>query len=144
MKEKIKLLRIIYILYILLTVAFAAVVEFLLMDEAGGSVIDSQGQFIFQMVAVFLTLGGIYGALRLFKFKTVKEEIERGSVRHYFTWSLVRLALLELPALFNIVSYHLFVESSFVYLFYMVLIAFVFVFPSEQRYYNETGKTDEE
>lgn len=71
-------------------------------------------EFSLQYVMILITLGAIYLALKMVKKNPV-----------------VRMALLEGPAIINILLYHGFVNASFGYLAIMCVIAFAFVYPSK-------------
>ena len=137
MKKEIKSLRITCFACMSVLIAFMGFVEYLNWS-APEAVIDDE-IFIFQTLAVFFTLGGIFAALRFMKFKPIKKQIEEGTITDYFSLSIIRMSLLINPALCAIVCYFLFPDRSFTYLFYMVLVAFLFVIPSEKRYFDETG-----
>lgn len=72
-------------------------------------------EFGFEYALAILTLGLVYLALRLIKRNIV-----------------VRMAMLEFPAIANIFFYHAFMNSSFGYLAVICFIAFAFVFPPKQ------------
>jgi len=74
----------------------------------------SMPEFYIQYAMIAITLGAVYLALKLIKKNPV-----------------MRMALLEGPALANIICYHLFMNASFGYLAIVCLIAYVFVYPSK-------------
>lgn len=92
-------------------VALAVVFEFIpVLDGLLPS--GTMTEFVIQYAVIIFTLSETYLALRLIKHKPV-----------------VRIILLFVPALANVVCYHLFMNTSFLYMLVMLLIAFVFVYP---------------
>ncbi len=123
---------------------FFAVAEFVLMDIAGGVLsADPQLEFICQSVMVLATLVSIYLSLRLFKVNYVKQQIMTNPLEAYMKWSIMRIALLEAPLLLNIAGYLFFMNGSFAWLATILLLALPFVYPTEERYINEVGFTEE-
>ena len=122
----------------------AFVIEFFLTDSMGGMLVGNpQEEFIVQTLAVLLTLGAVFFALRLFKFKYIEQKLKESPLENYYFWSVVRMAMLEGPLVFNIAAYWLFVNGSFGWLGAILFLSFAFIYPSEQRFVNETGTTDE-
>ena len=98
-------------------------------------------EFLYQTVAVFITLGLVVLALRLLKFKVVKEQLATGDSLHaYKRFWLCRMAMLALPMFFNIIGYQLFLNISFLYLVFILFVATMFVYPSIGRMQNECDK----
>lgn len=123
---------------------FFAITEFILMDPVGGLLTsEPQLEFICQSVMVLVTLVSIYLSLRLFKFNGIQQQLSNDSLEAYTKWSIIRMTLLEAPLLLNILGYWLFVNGSFAWLATILLLAFPFVYPTEQRYMNEVGFTEE-
>lgn len=97
------------------------------------------------MLCVLLTLGGSWGALRLFAMQKVRESLRRvpSSLRR---WNFVRTALLGVPVLLNLTlalftagsgGYGALGGSTQVYCLLVALIAFVFCWPKHGE-----GETD--
>ena len=122
---------------------FFAVAEFVLMDSTGGLMTNEpQLEFICQSLMVLATLVSIYLSLRLFKINYVQQQIRTSPLQAYTKWSIIRMALLEAPLFLNILGYWLFVNGSFAWLATILLLAFPFVYPTEERYINEVGFTE--
>ena len=118
----------------------AVVVEYFLMDAAGGLMADSQQvEFIFHTLMVLLSLGACYLSLRLFKMGSIEAILRQQPLTEYKKWSLARIALLFFPAWINIVGYLLFLSPSYVYLAIILLLTFAFIYPTKGRYMSETG-----
>ena len=140
MERIIKILKLIYWYFISLMVFFALFVEFVMIDETGGIITnDDHFEFILQSLSVLLTMGGLYGALRLFKIRKIEEQIKENPLEKYMSFSIVRMALLEGPVLLNIIGYMLFVNTSFVWLGLIAFMGFFFIYPSTERFIAETG-----
>ncbi len=126
---------------VIIPLAFAVLMDAELIETGllAGST-DGQLEFVCQMVAVAITLAMIPLALKFFKFKAVAGKVEE----QYLRLSLCRMAMLELPLMLNLAGYYLFVNSSFFHLGIIVLVAFVFVYPSKNRCLYETEQKEEE
>ncbi len=140
MNQIIKQLKLLFYLIVGVSLVLMAVVEFLLLDIAGGLFADDKlFEFVYQSFMILLTLGGIYVVLRLFKFEGIKKRIQEHQLTAYSRWSLIRMLVLEGIAILNIGGYFLFVNSSFVYLWLIIMLSFSFLFPTRERLINETG-----
>ena len=140
MNQIIKQLKLLFYLIVGVSLLLMAVVEFLLLDIAGGLFADDkQFEFVYQSFMILLTLGGIYVVLRFFKFEGIKKRIQEHQLTAYSRWSLIRMLVLEGIAILNIGGYFLFVNSSFVYLWLIIILSFSFLYPTRERLINETG-----
>ena len=140
MNQIIKQLKLLFYLIVGVSLLLMAVVEFLLLDIAGGLFADDkQIEFVYQSFMILLTLGGIYVVLRFFKFEGIKKRIQEHQLTAYSRWSLIRMLVLEGVAILNIGGYFLFVNSSFVYLWLIIMLSFSFLYPTRERLINETG-----
>lgn len=140
MNQIIKQLKLLFYLIVGVSLLLMAVVEFLLLDIAGGLFADDkQFEFVYQSFMILLTLGGIYVVLRFFKFEGIKKRIQEHQLTVYSRWSLIRMLVLEGIAILNIGGYFLFVNSSFVYLWLIIILSFSFLYPTRERLINEMG-----
>lgn len=140
MNQIIKQLKLLFYLIVGVSLLLMAVVEFLLLDIAGGLFADDkQFEFVYQSFMILLTLGGIYVVLRFFKFEGIKKRIQEHQLTAYSRWSLIRMLVLEGIAILNIGGYFLFVNSSFVYLWLIIILSFSFLYPTRERLINEMG-----
>ena len=140
MSQIIKQLKLLFYLIMGVSLLLMAVVEFLLLDIAGGLFADDkQFEFVYQSFMILLTLGGIYITLRWFKFEAIKNKLHENKLTAYSRWSLIRMLVLEGIAILNIGGYFLFVNSSFVYLWLIIMLSFSFLYPTRERLINETG-----
>ena len=101
---------------------------------------NSQMEYILQSVSILLTIGLIPFALRMFNLnlvKRIKELPLQQALKSYKTWSLLRLALLFVPAILALSFYYLTMNTTNLFCACMALIATLFCVPSESRIKNE-------
>lgn len=100
---------------------------------AGTAVGNSQVEFVMTIIMELLSLGQIWLALRLFKFKMVKQDLVARKEVALRNWGILRLLLLDIPMLFNAIFYEIFLNTTFGYLTIILLICQAFVYPSLAR-----------
>ena len=101
---------------------------------------NAQMEYILQSVSILLTIGLIPFALRMFNLnlvKRIKELPLQQALKNYQTWSLLRLALLFVPAIMALSFYYLTMNTTNLFCACMALIATLFCVPSESRIKNE-------
>lgn len=101
---------------------------------------NAQMEYILQSVSILLTIGLIPFALRMFNLnlvKRIKELPLQQALKSYQTWSLLRLALLFVPAIIALSFYYLTMNTTNLFCACMALIATLFCVPSESRIKNE-------
>ena len=101
---------------------------------------NAQIEYILQSVSILLTIGLIPFALRMFNLnlvKRIKELPLQQALKSYQTWSLLRLALLFVPAILALSFYYLTMNTTNLFCACMALIATLFCVPSESRIKNE-------
>lgn len=101
---------------------------------------NAQMEYILQSVCILLTIGLIPFALRMFNLnlvKRIKELPLQQALKSYQTWSLLRLALLFVPAILALSFYYLTMNTTNLFCACMALIATLFCVPSESRIKNE-------
>lgn len=101
---------------------------------------NAQMEYILQSVSILLTIGLIPFALRMFNMnlvKRIKELPLQKALKSYQTWSLLRLALLFVPAIMALSFYYLTMNTTNLFCACMALIATLFCVPSESRIKNE-------
>ena len=101
---------------------------------------NAQMEYILQSVSILLTIGLIPFALRMFNMnlvKRIKELPLQQALKSYQTWSLLRLALLLVPAIMALSFYYLTMNTTNLFCACMTLIATLFCVPSESRIKNE-------
>ena len=100
---------------------------------AGTAVGNSQVEFVMTVIMELLSLGQIWLALRLFKFKMVKQDLITRKEVALRNWGVLRLLLLDIPMFFNALFYEIFLNTTFGYLTIILLICQAFVYPSLTR-----------
>ena len=101
---------------------------------------NAQMEYILQSVSILLTIGLIPFALRMFNMnlvKRIKDLPLQQALKSYQTWSLLRLALLFVPAIMALSFYYLTMNTTNLFCACMALIATLFCVPSESRIKNE-------
>ena len=101
---------------------------------------NAQMEYILQSVSILLTIGLIPFALRMFNLnlvKRIKELPLQQALKSYQAWSLLRLALLFVPAIMALSFYYLTMNTTNLFCACMALIATLFCVPSESRIKNE-------
>ena len=101
---------------------------------------NAQMEYILQSVSILLTIGLIPFALRMFNMnlvKRIKDLPLQQALKSYQAWSLLRLALLFVPAILALSFYYLTMNTTNLFCACMALIATMFCVPSENRIKNE-------
>ena len=101
---------------------------------------NAQMEYILQSVSILLTIGLIPFALRMFNLnlvKRIKELPLQQALKSYQIWSILRLALLFVPAILALSFYYLTMNTTNLFCACMALIATLFCVPSESRIKNE-------
>ena len=101
---------------------------------------NAQMEYILQSVSILLTIGLIPFALRMFNMnlvKRIKDLPLQQALKSYQTWSILRLALLFVPAILELSFYYLTMNTTNLFCACMALIATLFCVPSENRIKNE-------
>ena len=115
---------------LVLSVAVAGELGWLPVAEKPG---NSELEFVVLTVMELLTLAMIPLALKLFKFKKVKQEFAEKGALALVKWGLIRLNMLLLPMFLNALFYYLFVNNSFGLMAIILCVCLVFVYPSKKR-----------
>ena len=100
----------------------------------------AQMEYILQSVSILLTIGLIPFALRMFNMnlvKRIKDLPLQQALKSYQIWSILRLALLFVPAIMALSFYYLTMNTTNLFCACMALIATLFCVPSESRIKNE-------
>ena len=132
-----KFLRLFFAANILTPILVAIIFEsgFVELHSLLGS--DALVTYCMQMVGIVLTIGIIPFALKMMKLSFVKRRIQL-SEQEYLRWSIIRIAILGVPLIYNTLAYYLLeFEPTCGYLALIVLVAFCFVWPSDGRMRQE-------
>lgn len=123
------LLRCVYFTNLTTAIIIALLFE-MLFFEPGLLAGNEEASYWFGICGIGLLLVCIPLALKLMNFKHIKVAVKE-STKAYQTWSIMRLALLEGPLLFNTLAYYLLgCEPKFGYMALMIIVAHLFVWPS--------------
>lgn len=136
MKETSRKLMIPYIGSIVLAAVMVVLYETQTILE-GALAGDVQGEFLAVTVMELLTICSIPVALRLFKFRKVREIIERKKAEGLYLMALVRMALICLPMLVNTLLYYLYMAPAFGYMAIIGFISMAFITPTVTRCESE-------
>lgn len=101
---------------------------------------DDQSRYIFNIVAVALTLIMLPLAMKLLRLSLPRRQAA-ASQQGYIKWAVIRLDLLSIPLYFNIVGYYLLDRyATCGWLAMMAAVMSPFVWPSDgrMRYERET------
>ena len=90
-------------------------------------------EFILTALMELITLGGVFIALRLFKFQKVHQDLLTNKEHALFRWGILRLALLLIPMVANTYFYYMFMNTTFGYMAIIQLLCLPFVFPTMSR-----------
>lgn len=98
---------------------------------------ESQTEFLCTASMELLTLGGVFMALRLFKFSGIHQQLVTQKAQALSKWGTVRLIFLMAPLVANTYFYYLFMNTTFGYMAIIGLLCTPFVFPSMARCEDE-------
>jgi hypothetical protein len=142
MKKVQKQLRILYWVILALSLAMMAVV--LVINSGMGPLLpnDDTTQFIFSMVCVLFMLVIVPTGLRLFKFGFVAREVAKDPVPKYQSYAIARLASFNGVMMFSAIGYLLNGAPSFFYIYVILLLAYVLIYPSMDRCQREANYYD--
>lgn len=130
--------RTIYIAFWVVTALFALLSEIDILPT-GYVQTDAQTSYALNMLCVLFTLGGSWGALRLFALKSVKERINKRP-QQVPQWNMLRTSILGFCILLNAITYFAVLsDTTPLYCLLITLTAFIFCWPKD----GEVGVKDE-
>ena len=100
---------------------------------SGTAIGATQPEFVLTVIMQLLTLAQIWLALKLFKIRLVRNDLQKRKETALLKWASLRLFLLDMPLLFNAFFYEIFLNTAFGYLALILLICQPFVYPSQAR-----------
>ena len=139
MKSISKRLVVIYISLVAIALAIIILYETDIL-EAGVMEEQKQLEFILTAMMELISLGAAFMGLRLFKFKTVHNDLVNRQEPAMWKWGVIRLLILEVPMVIDTLLYYIFMNTTFGYLAVMLLLCLPFVFPSVNRCLAETSE----
>ncbi|MCM1078558.1 MAG: hypothetical protein NC344_09595 [Bacteroidales bacterium] len=125
-----------YIGSIMLAVAMVVLYETQTILE-GGLAGNVQGEFLAVTAMELITICAIPFALRLFKFRKIREIITEKKADGLFRMALVRMAMICLPMLINTLLYYLYMAPAFGYMAIVGFISMAFITPTVTRCESE-------
>ena len=131
-----KYLTLIYMLLVAVTLVVIVLYETDVL-ESGILAEDKQSEFILTFVMELVSLGAAFLGLRLFKFKTVHNDLITRQESAMMKWGTIRLLILEVPMLADTLLYYIYMNTTFGYLAIILLLCLPFVFPSLSRCLGE-------
>ena len=100
--------------------------------------VDSQTLFIVSTLMILTTLASIPAGLRLFKFSKVASEIKMEGKPALLKWSIIRMVLIGDLLVINTMLYYFFgFEPAFGYLAIVCLLTMPFILPTMSRCKSE-------
>lgn len=137
--ENLRWARLTYICFWTITILFALLSECNVLPT-GYVQADAQTSYALNMLCVLLTLGGSWGALRLFALKGVKERISR-KPHQVPQWNMLRTCILGFCILLNaIVYFALLSDTTPLYCLLITLTAFIFCWPKQDEVVKENNE----
>lgn len=107
-------------------------------DLAFVSNVDSQTLFVVSTLMILTTLASIPAGLRLFKFSKVASEIKMEGKPALLKWSIIRMVLIGDLLVINTMLYYFFgFEPAFGYLAIVCLLTMPFILPTMSRCKSE-------
>lgn len=94
---------------------------------------DKGMEFVFLTVMELAVVCLIPLALRLFKFKKIKQQIVEHGDEAHIKWGTIRLDMLLIPMMLNTLFYYLFANNSFGIMAVILFLCLFFVYPSKKR-----------
>ena len=131
-----KYLTLIYILLVAVTLVVIVLYETDVL-ESGIMAEDKQSEFILIFVMELVSLGAAFLGLRLFKIKTVHDDLVTRQEPAMMKWGTIRLLILEVPMLADTLLYYIYMNTTFGYLAIILLLCLPFVFPRLGRCLGE-------
>ncbi len=134
-----KTLRVLFVLPIVLSLIIVLLYESdLLMSGSGAGHAVLEYQVVGAMELITICL--IPLALRLFKFKSVRRQVEDSSGKGIKKWGALRIAMIGVPMLINTFLYYQFINVALGYMGIIGLLSLAFIYPSEERCRQEMGE----
>ena len=140
MKRIQKILLIGYLVPLMMALSWVVINENDVFEILGTGHADANQEFIFASLMEILTICVIPVALRLFKFRCIRNAIKNDNDTHlrmFLICSLVRLEMILLPMLANVVFYYLFMNVAFGYMGIILFLSACFILPTKARCEDE-------
>ena len=122
-----------------------ALVLFILFESniiEGGWTEQPLKEFVVTYTMELLAIVFVWLSLRLLKFNQIQNWLFSDSEKiesKYFLLASTRILAIGLPLILNVLFYYLFINTTFAGLSAIHLLALMFVFPSKDRFKNDTA-----
>lgn len=105
---------------------------------------NKMDEYYVAIVMELVTICLIPLSLRLFKFQSVKQDLQASAGLMLRRWGSVRLLMLTLPMMVNCWLYYQFMNVAFGYMGIIGLLSLCFVYPSKTRCSQEVAEASAE
>ena len=129
MKQISQKLMVVYVVFVALTLGIIVLYETECL-EPGMLATEEQSKFLFTTLMELGSLAAAFFGLRLFKFKTIYNDL--------VTRKEPAMMILEVPMLADTLLYYIYMNTTFGYLAIILLLCLPFVFPTQNRCVAET------
>ena len=106
--------------------------------ETGMLTEDTSMEFVLTTLMELLSLAAIFVGLRMFKKKSIHDDLTTRKAPALRFWGLVRLCIIGLPLSQNVLFYYLFMNTTFGYMAIIMALCLPFVYPTLNRCLTET------
>ena len=137
MKQISQKLMVVYVVFVALTLGIIVLYETECL-EPGMLATEEQSKFLFTTLMELGSLAAAFFGLRLFKFKTIYNDLVTRKEPAMMKWGMIRLLILEVPMLADTLLYYIYMNTTFGYLAIILLLCLPFVFPTQNRCVAET------
>lgn len=130
-------IRILYFLVWGIPLALAALYFLGLFEGEDCLANDSKSSYILSAAAILLTLGIIYFAIKLFRFKFISKQLQTPDktkqIKVYINWNILRYLLLLAVIIFDLYLYFVTAGTTGFYCAVIALLSASFCFPTIQE-----------
>lgn len=110
--------------------------------EPGAYAAHHTSEFLWLTVMEMTTLAAAWLALRLFRFRRVRNDLATRRERALLRWGSIRILLLNGPLLLDTLLYYIYMQTTFGYMAIILAICLAFVYPSASRCRYELNPED--
>ena len=97
-----------------------------------------ESDYLLSVISLAVTFGGVFGALRLFKFEKVQKELNAIETdiafAAYRKWNTLRIILIFIPIYYNLIVYYgVGYNTSAMYCMLIAIIGALFCWPTQKN-----------
>ena len=136
MKQAVKILTINYFIVLAFALAIIVCGENDWFNNVGIMHDNKNSDFMMTSLMEIITICLIPVALRLFKFKKVRNAIQSDNTENhssFIAWALIRLDMVQIPMIVNVILYYMYMNVAFGYMGIILFLASFFIFPTSER-----------